>query len=367
MSGLASDPVAILEGALRIYSPTGKEARLTAYLTTRMRQLGYRKVRIDGAGNAVGETGAGGLKVLLCGHMDTVPGRLPVTRTKEKVTGRGAADAKSALCALLLAGSKASDAEVSVTFVGATQEEGNSEGVQEVIRGGRHYDCAVFGEPSGANRLAVGYRGRFAMRLAMETEGGHAASPWAFASAFDEFQAVLAAFRKYERERSLAGDHFRSLSVTPTLVEAGNYQNVIPPRCSATFDVRLPPGAAASEVKKDLARLVAEAKRATTRASVEFDEATDAYEVDPNSSLVRAFQRAIILKLKDRPVFVRKTSTGDMNTFASATGASCVTYGPADSGLSHTDSEEVSVKDYLDSIEVLTEALRQLARLNRSR
>jgi [amino group carrier protein]-lysine/ornithine hydrolase len=101
-----------------------------------------------------------------------------------------------------------------------------------------------------------------------------------------------------------------------------------------------------------------------TRVSVEFDEATEAYEADPNSTLVRSFQRAIILKLKDRPVFVRKTSSGDMNTFASATRAQCVTYGPADSKLSHTDGEAVSVEDCLNSIEVLTEALKQLERLS---
>jgi LysW-gamma-L-lysine carboxypeptidase len=129
MSGVVSDPVALLEGALKVYSPTGKEAGLAAYLCSRMKRLGYRKVRTDRAGNAVGEIGRGGAGVLLCGHMDTVPGRLPVLRRDGKILGRGAADAKSALCALLVAASRARDTALSITFVGATEEEGNSKGM----------------------------------------------------------------------------------------------------------------------------------------------------------------------------------------------------------------------------------------------
>jgi LysW-gamma-L-lysine carboxypeptidase len=364
MSGVVRDPVALLEGTLRIYSPTGRERHLAAYLTSSMKQLGYRKVRIDRAGNAVGVTGSGGASVLLCGHMDTVPGDLPVLRKGGKVFGRGASDAKSALCALMVAGSRVSDAKLSVTFVGATEEEGSSVGIQEIIRSKKHYDYAVFGEPSGASRLAIGYRGRFGMHLTIETEGGHAASPWAYVSAVEEFVSILAALRRFEDEKSVSGDHFRSLSISPTLVRAGTYHNVIPPACEASFDVRLPPGRVSKEVERELQRIIAGSSREGTRVKVEFDEATEAYEADPNSTLVRSFQRAIILKLGGRPVFVRKTSSGDMNTFAAATRAQCMTYGPADSKLSHTAAEAVSVRDYLDSIEVVTEALKQLEGLS---
>jgi len=365
MSAVATDPVALLEGALKIYSPTGSEAGIAKYLCAHMKRLGYRKVRTDRAGNAVGEIGKGGPTVLLCGHMDTVPGKLPVSKKEGKLFGRGASDAKSALCALMVAGSRLSNSGLSVTFVGATEEEGSSKGIQAVIDYKKRYEYAVFGEPSGANRLAIGYRGRFGMRLTVETEGGHAASPWAYVSAFDEFQSLLASLRKYEAEKSTPGDHFRSLSVSTTLVEAGTYHNVIPPVCSASFDVRLPPGLSAAQAQRELKELL-HSEKERTRVTVEFDEATEAYEADPNSTLVRSFQRAVILKLKEKPVFVRKTSSGDMNTFASATGAECVTYGPADSKLSHTDGEAVALKDYADSIDVLSEAMGQLEKLSRA-
>ncbi len=366
MSGMGPDPVGLLIGALRIYSPTAEERKLATYLCAKMKQLGYRRIRVDKAGNAIGEIGGGAKKVLLCGHMDTVPGRLPVKKTGGTVFGRGASDAKSPLCALLVAGSRARDAGVHLTFVGATREESDSLGIQTIIKSGKRYDYAVFGEPSGAGRLTLGYRGRVSLKITIKTEGGHAGSPWAHVSALDEFSSVIAGLRKYEQARQVEGDHYRSLSVSPTLVEAGSYHNIVPPICKATFDIRLPPGTSSAGVEDALRGVVRESLREGTSVVVEFGEATEAYDADPNSVLVRSFQRAILLKLNSRPVFVRKTGTGDMNTLAVSMKAECVTYGPADSQLSHTDREAVSVKDYLDSIEVIAEAVRQIGTLGLS-
>jgi acetylornithine deacetylase/succinyl-diaminopimelate desuccinylase-like protein len=92
-------------------------------------------------------------------------------------------------------------------------------------------------------------------------------------------------------------------------------------------------------------------------------EPTEAYEVDGDSLLLRSLQRAIILLLKTRPGLIRKTSTGDMNTFARKKHTDCVTYGPGVSATSHTDSETVQVADYVNSIEVLKESFKQLVTL----
>jgi len=360
MSGVGPDPVRLLVDSLRIYSPTGKEQKLASYICRQMKNFGYRRVRIDRAGNATGEIGRGKRKLLLCGHMDTIPGELPVRVKGHHVYGRGAADAKSALCALLVAGSRAAGASLSITFVGATREESDGLGIQTIVRSRKKFDYAIFGEPSGAGRVTIGYRGRVGMRLVLRTKGGHAGSPWAHTSAVDKFYEVLSSFRDYERRKTLANDHFRSLTITPTIVEAGSFHNVVPPVCSVTFDVRLPPGTKGSEVSAALRRNAADAVAGSASIEMHFGEATEAYEADPNSTLVRAFQRAVIIAMGAKPTLVRKTGTGDMNTLASAMKVQCVTYGPGDSKLSHTDSESVSVKDYFSSIRVLAEAIVQI-------
>lgn len=364
---MGTDPVKLLTGALRIYSPTGGEARLASFLCLRMKELGYKRVKLDSAGNAIGEVGEGRVRLLLCGHMDTVPGDLPFRAEGGLLHGRGAVDAKAPLCALMAAGARASDAGVTITFAGVVAEEGDGSGIQTLIRAGKRYDYAVFGEPSGADRLTVGYRGRMGMRVSLSTRGGHAGSPWAHISALDELYWIINALRAKAGEADRDENHFRSLSISPTLVNAGTYHNVVPPNCDATFDIRIPPGMASSRARKVIEAVVRRSVHGSTSVRVKFDEATEAYETDPNSVLCRAFQRAIIIKLRKKPVLVRKTGTGDMNTLASATRSQCVTYGPGEAEHSHTDSEAVSIRDYLDSIKVLEEAIRQVGLLTSRR
>lgn len=359
---MKSEPVQLLHDALKFYSPSAQEGELANFLCGRMKKLGYSRVGLDRSGNAIGEIGHGSRSVLLCGHMDTVPGRLPVRLSGGQVHGRGAADAKSPLCALMIAGSRASDASLKITFAGVTREETDSQGIKEIIRSRKKFDYAIFGEPAGAERITIGYRGRIGAKVSVTTEGGHAGAPWAHRSAFDEFNQLLARLRTFEAAHTTDGDHFRSVSVTPTLLSAGSYHNVIPSSCEGYLDVRIPPGLSGEEMRGAI--LAAATTTDGVRTNVAIAEVTEAYEAPPDSNLVRSFQRAILTRLKVKPVMTRKVGTGDVNTFALSTGATCVTYGPGASGASHTDDESVSVTDYLNSISVLEEALRQLGRFS---
>ena len=366
MRALHTEPVRLLLDSLKIYSPSTQESRLAKYLSRTMEKLGYSRVRIDGAGNVLGEIGRGKARLLLCGHMDTVPGDLPVRKSGGTVFGRGAADAKSPLCALLLAGAMSADSGLRITFAGVTQEEGDGAGIDRIMRGGSKFDYAVFGEPSGASRVTVGYRGRVSIHVLVKTQGGHAGSPWAHRSAFDEFSSMLSRLKEYETSKAVPDDHFRSLSISPTLVRAGTFHNVVPNLCEATLDLRIPPSMKASDAVGEIRAL---AETPTNGATIELTagEATEPYQADTNSNLVRAFQRAILLRLKARPGLIRKTGTGDMNTFAQANHTECVTYGPGLSRSSHTDNEAVEITDYLNSIEVLNEAIRRLGTLDSGR
>ena len=364
MTGAASEPVRVLLDSLKIYSPTTEESGLATFLTAQMERLGYSRVRIDKAGNATGEIGRGRTRLLLCGHMDTVPGKLPVARRQGRIYGRGAADAKSPLCALLLAGAQAADSGIRVTFAGVTQEEGEGAGIEQIISSGDRFDYAVFGEPSGADRITVGYRGRVSLYVTVNTAGGHAGSPWAQRSAFEEFNSLLSRLKQYERSKEVPGDHFRSLSLSPTLVKAGKYHNVIPNQCEATLDLRLPPSIPSAKAISEISSVARQTDEGV-QIEINHGEPTEAYQADTSSSLVRAFQRAILMRLKSRPGLVRKTGTGDMNTYAHKRRTECVTYGPGLSRTSHTDGEMVEIKDYLNSIEVLKEAIRQVDALSR--
>jgi len=364
-----NDPaVDLLLETLKTYSVSTKEEKLSKLLRERMRRLGFKNVRTDKAGNAIGEVGSGHPHVLLCGHMDTVPGFLKVRMAGDRVYGRGAADAKSPMCAMISAAAALSSAQATmkVTMACVTREEGDSLGVETLIESGGDYDYAVFGEPAGAARVTVGYRGRTAARITVGTHGGHASSSWAHPSAVDESLAIMSLIRDYEKTNTVEGNHYKSLSASLTLIRGGSYSNVIPKRCRMTFDVRIPPGMKCSTVKEQLVALVEGYARTREGidAKVEFDGSTEPYDAPLDSVVVRAFQRSILKTLNSRPVLTHKTGTGDMNTLAERMRVPCVTYGPADSNLGHTEMEFVEVPDYLGSIKVLSGALQEIKALH---
>ena len=77
-----------LREMLEIYSPSGKEGEMAAYLLTQMRALGFRTYQ-DPAGNAIGVLGEGKREIVLLGHMDTVEGFIPIRLQDDRLYGRG--------------------------------------------------------------------------------------------------------------------------------------------------------------------------------------------------------------------------------------------------------------------------------------
>jgi LysW-gamma-L-lysine carboxypeptidase len=98
------NPVALLEQALRIPSVSGQEGEIAHFLVEQMRALGF-DAYVDGAGNAVGAIGLGP-QIVLLGHIDTVPGVVPVRAEHGKLYGRGAVDAKGPFVAFIAAAAR---------------------------------------------------------------------------------------------------------------------------------------------------------------------------------------------------------------------------------------------------------------------
>jgi LysW-gamma-L-lysine carboxypeptidase len=150
--------IELLEGLLQRYSPTHQEAEAVNFLVAQMSAAGFA-ARVDEVGNAVGVLGDGPREVMLLGHIDTVPGFINVRREDDRLYGRGAVDAKGPL-ACFVAASALAGVRSGYRFIviGAVGEEGDSRGAQWVRD---HYrpDHLIIGEPSGWERVTLGYKG----------------------------------------------------------------------------------------------------------------------------------------------------------------------------------------------------------------
>src|SRR5438067_11251541 len=78
------DEVALLRGMLEIESPSGGERPLAEYLCAEMARRGLRAL-LDAAGNAVGEVGVAGPRVVVLGMLEKVSGLVLVRREGDQL------------------------------------------------------------------------------------------------------------------------------------------------------------------------------------------------------------------------------------------------------------------------------------------
>lgn len=349
---------------LEYYSPSGHELELAAHLLDSMKgHMGLKNVRNDSVGNVIGEIGSGSPVLLLCGHMDTVPGEQSVSLSDGQIYGRGAVDAKASLASLMMALSRFSKNEFNGKIVMAcvVDEEGVGKGVNNLIHDGLVVNSAIFGEPSGIDNITIGYKGRLGLRFLCETSSVHASAPWMSNNAVER---ILEIWKDIEVQiaDNQSEQKFASISASLTEINGGSSHNVTPARCEMTVDIRLPPGKSCSSIIKVIEQIISNANKkesngSPSRISMKIEDATEPFEADKNSNIVRAMIRAGLSVRGKRPQLLRKTGTGDMNVLGNALGIPVVTFGPGDAHLSHTSKEFVSVDEYHKSIELSLRAI----------
>ena len=369
MQSLA-DQVSLLRKMVERYSPTGQESEIARFLEEEMRSLGLH-ARLDEVGNAIGEYSGDGPTVLLCGHMDTVPGRLPVRIHEKKLYGRGAVDAKSALAAIVsTAGILTAEGFAGkLIVVGAVDEEGKSRGIKNLIERGIRADYAIFGEPSGVENITIAYKGSCRLRITCRTKTGHSSAPWLSNSAVDMALDIWKSLEKIHFPEEKEDSKFHSVTSALTYINGGGPSSIIPSLCELHLDFRLPPAVPSKRLLEEVSKTVDAYSLAHSDAElhVEVQDSCEPYEADRDSGLVRGLAWGIRQVRGKAAVLLRKTGTGDMNLLGNALHVPMVTYGPGDSKLDHTDGEYVDLDEYLDSIKVLREGLlRTLELHNRS-
>jgi LysW-gamma-L-lysine carboxypeptidase len=345
----------LLEELLRIESLSTKEQCAVQFLVERGAALGFES-SIDAVGNAVLAIGDRGPRVVLLGHVDTVPGHVPVRREGELLFGRGAVDAKGPLVAFIAAAHRAaSDGSLAcrVEIVACVEEEIASSR-------GAHYratlpapDFCVVGEPSGSTSVTVGYKGHVELALAHTRPLEHtaAASRGALAHACRTWTALEDALAAHDEQHVTNRESWFE-RIQPHLAALEHRSDGLHEHTHLTARLRLPPTlspAAARDLVAHHAHLF----------TVTANHCIPAWETSRTSPLARALARAITRTATERgpsdvrPRFVRKTGTADTNVLAQRWPCPMVAYGPGDSSLDHTPNEHVAFTEFAIGVGVM--------------
>ena len=347
----AAADITLLETLVGIQSLSDQEGPAVTWLCQEMERRGFR-TRIDEAGSAIGEIGSGPKRVVLLGHIDTVPGQIPVRIEDGVLWGRGAVDAKGPLCTFVAAATAAADRlNATVTVVGATGEERlGSPGANAVAKWDAP-DFCVIGEPSGWDAVCLGYRGTFGFHYRLRQPSRHTAGPGESSGeqAITFWNALVANIDALNVERGASSTY---TSITPTLREMHAANSGLEDEAVMSIGLRLPPGV-------DIPRMTATLHELAGAGEIEINGIQEGFRSPKSTPLVPPFLRAIRAQGGD-PRFTLKLGTSDMTVVGPAWGCPMVTYGPGDASLDHTPEERIVLADYGRAIAVLRDVLVSL-------
>ena len=363
--------VDLLSRMVNFYSPSGQEEEFSIFLAEEMKKLGFC-VHRDKVGNVIGKIGEGSPTILLCGHMDTVEGLIPVRIEDGQLYGRGTVDAKGPLAAMIVAASKFVNSNYpgKILVVGVIDEEKGGTGIQYFVEEGIQPDYAIFGEPSGLEKVVFGYKGILTVKIIVKTPSGHSAAPWLFDNAIEKAMEFWRQINRLHLREEKLKSRFYSITSCLTGIKGGNTSaSFIPSRCEILVQLRIPPQLTPEQVFDEVKRKIDRYKTTNPKVTVKVEkvDVAKAFEADRRSVIVRALAWGIRKTTLNYASFSRKTGTGDMNVLGNALKIPVVTYGPGDSRLDHTPNEHIDIQEYLDSIEVLKKTLAKLPELVKRR
>jgi acetylornithine deacetylase len=343
-----SKELTLLTRMVQIPSVSTDESALAGYLVRWATERGI-DATVDEVGNFVATKGSGPNRLLMLGHLDTVPFHWPVRWDADELTGRGSVDAKGCLANFLetLAEIEPPDGH-RIQVVGAVEEEISSSRGAFHVRDHYPADAVIVGEPSGVDALTLGYFGLFKLALTVRTPTGHSAGKDAL-SAPDALIGLVQDIR--DDVLKLQPD---ALSAVIAVTSGTRHDHHT---AEAILNFRIPPGT-------DLDAVTAAALgRASDAATVEVRRRTPGFAGKRSTVLAKAFTRAFNHHGL-RPRYLVKKGTSDMNTLATTwRDVPMVAYGPGDSAYDHTDTERISGADYLTARAVLAETVANWIKL----
>jgi LysW-gamma-L-lysine carboxypeptidase len=208
--------------------------------------------------------------------------------------------------------------------------------------GGRHLqgrpphrdatDAVIIGEPTGWQKLALGYKGRLLADLAIGQPMAHRAGPQASAPelAVSYWNSVAVRLQEINAGRGRIWDQ-----VQGSLRGFASSEDGLEEVARLSMGFRLPLDISPDRMKRHLLDLA-------NGHMLHFHAEESAFRAEKNTALVRALLGAV--RAHDgEPGFLVKTGTSDMNVVGPLWGCPIAAYGPGDSALDHTPDEHAAV------------------------
>jgi len=318
----------------------------------------------------VGDPDGSADTLILNGHMDVVPPGDPDRWSVDPfggcqrggfVYGRGASDMKGGLAAGMFALRAANQGDIdgAVVLTCAMGEETAEPGTKtmlEEVDG----DWGIVLEPT---ELIVDTAGKGLAWYEVDVYGtsSHASRPNLGANVLDALFGIREHLTEYreriaEREHELLGESL----CTPTILDAGEKENVIPDHATLTLDRRFLPEEDVEEIDEEIDQLFEPLRSEGFEVSVERTRTYEAAEIPVDAEIARIVRThsEAVADVDTAPH--GKDAATDQRNFVNDADIPAVIWGPGVSPESHTVDERAPVEPLVDSVEVLCRTIEDL-------
>lgn len=339
MLDLSVDAGALTAALVDVESVSGDEAKLADLVEAALRDCPRLAVERDGNVVLARTERDRQQRLVLAGHLDTVPiaGNVPSRRDGDRLYGCGTSDMKSGVAVLLrlafLAGTGALDPRVDLTFAcyDCEEVEAARNGLGRLVRERPDVlagDLAVLLEPTDG-LIEGGCQGTLRVLVRVPGVRAHSARSWLGENAIHAAGSLLARLAAYQaRTVDVDGLTYRE-GLNAVGISGGVASNVIPDECTVTVNYRFAPD------------------RSEDAALAHVREVFDGYELTVADSapsarpgLDRPLAQAIAAAVGGAPR--AKLGWTDVARFAQL-GVPAVNLGPGDPNLAHRPDEYVSL------------------------
>lgn len=370
------EKVKILADLVAIQSVNDHETTVAEYLKDlfEAHSIEAKILKItDTRANLVAEIGQGAPVIGVSGHMDVVSAGdqsnwtsdpFQLTERGGNLYGRGAADMKSGLAALVIAMIEIHEQKLlkkgTIRLMATTGEEVGGQGAYHFYKDGymKDVDALVIAEPS-QDTIIYSHKGSMDARIQSKGKAAHSSMPQLGYNAIDPLIELVHEanhfFRTTDKTNTVLGD----LVMNTTIFQGGNQVNSIPEEAELEMNIRTIPEFDNDEVAKALEKLVADQNQKGAKLSLDIYMSLPSVLAAKESKLSALAAKLGQEHLHQEIQTAASPGVTDASNFLRDKAADFpfIMFGPGETKMAHQVDEYVNKEVYLNFVDLYVDLL----------
>lgn len=276
----------------------------------------------------------------------------------DEIYGRGSADTKGSLAAMLAAVKTLADSHLplrgNLTLAAVMDEENGGKGTKHSLAKGMKADFAVVGEPTSLE-VVVSAKGSATFRIATKGKAAHSSVPHEGVNAIYSMRRVIEAIESLSKQLTRKSHPLlKHPTVSVDVIEGGTTPWMVPESCSIIIDRRTLPGETLDVVQEELHLILKALKNESPEMAVELSihQIAEAAEISPKERIVQiaAEETSAVTKLPAKVSGI--SGTTDARYLINKAGIPSIILGPGQLSQAHKVNEHVSLTEVCQAADI---------------